>query len=224
MTLQQLEARFTALGSNYKTKDVDALNRQLIKQKADVAFLRPLILERQQYYRTYFQVSLAYLPTIEEKLAFIEDHFDLLGDWWHTDMLPQFLGNRLSFDYALEKAGRYVQSELPYVRRWGYVMFIPRLVRDPENLEPLFSLLKDDSAYHVVMAQAWLISYLAMCDPDRTWQYLSTCCLHYDIAGKAIQKICDSHVILPEDKARFKALRSRWKRPDQEHQKNVDGL
>ncbi len=210
-SLAEFEVAFAALGDNFKAKDVDTFNRKLIRQKTDVSFLRPLISEDPQYFRTFFQVSLAYCPTAEAKLEFVEEHFDLLQDWWHTDILIPFLGKDLEFSYALEKARTYVASPLPYVRRWGYVLFIPRLVRDPAKIEPLFSLFKNDDVHHVIMAQAWLISYLAMCDPDRTLRFLRECDLNYQIAGRAIQKICDSYVVTPEDKARFKALRSLWK-------------
>ncbi len=207
MTLQEFEAAYASLGSNLKTKDINAFNRRLIREKVDVSFLAPLIPSHPEYYRTFFQVSLHDLKTPEEKMQFIEAHFDLMNDWWHTDMLIPFLGNRLDFDYALAKAREYVKSPLPYVRRWGYVLFIPRLVRDPSRIGPLFDLFKNDDVYHVVMAQAWLISYLAMCDPDRTWIYLRDCALGYHIVGKAIQKICDSYAVSDETKARFKALR-----------------
>ncbi len=207
MTFAQLENAYAALGEDPKTRAVDALNKTLIRQKTDVSFLRPLIPEKGQYFRTYFQVSLAQRATIQEKMAFIEDNFDLLGDWWHTDCLTPFLGDSLPFDLALEKARQYVKSPLPYVRRWGYVLFIPRLVRDPERIGPLFDLFQNEQVYHVVMAQAWLISCLAMCDPDRTLAYLETCDLGYNIVGRAIQKICDSFVVSDADKARFRALR-----------------
>ncbi len=206
LTLREFESAFAALGPDPKTKAVDTLNRKLIKDKADVSFLRALIPEKQQYYRSYFQISMAYLSTPAEKMQFVEDHFDLFHDWWHTDILIPFLG-KPEFNYALQKARTYIASPLPYVRRWGYVLFIPRLVRDPAQIEPLFSLFQNDDAYHVVMAQAWLISYLAMCDPNRTWQYLKDCDLDYSIVGKAIQKICDSFQISPLDKERFKAMR-----------------
>ncbi len=206
MTVQEFEKAYASLGENPKTKAIDAFGRKLIREKADVSFLRPLV-EQGRYYRTYYQVSLAYLPAIEEKLAFIEENAHLMNDWWHTDCLPVFLGNSLGFDLALEKARQYVKSPLPYLRRWGYVLFIPRLVRDPARIGPIFALFQKEEVYHVVMAQAWLLSYLAMCDPDRTFRYLRDCGLGYNIAGRAIQKICDSHQISQADKERFKSLR-----------------
>ncbi len=117
----------------------------------------------------------------------------------------------MNFDYAFNKAKEYVKSELPYVRRLGYVIFIPRLVRDKNNVDKLISLLKNDEEYHVIMGEAWLISFLAMCDIDKTYNYLKKCDLKYNIVGKAIQKICDSYVISDEDKQRFKDLRNERK-------------
>ena len=58
MDLMQLEHEFEALGKNKVTKDVDRLNKRLIKEKVDVYFLKDIVLEKQRYHRTYFQVSL----------------------------------------------------------------------------------------------------------------------------------------------------------------------
>ncbi len=207
MTFAEFEKEYKALGTNLKTKDIDAFNKRFIKGNIDVSFLEPVIKEHEEYYRTYFQVSILQRKTKEEKMQFIEENSRLLHDWWHVDMIISFLGDSLDFDYALEKAKEYIESPLPYVRRLGYVLFIPRLVRDPEKIEPLFSLFKNDEEYHVIMGEAWLISYLAMCAPERTHEFLKSCDLKYNIVGKAIQKICDSYVVSKEDKEKFKELR-----------------
>lgn len=208
MNTFEFEKEFRAfLGTSYKTKDVDRFNKRFVKERIDVSFLRPILPEHKEYYRTYFQVTIMQLPTAEEKMKFVEDNFDLLHDWWHVDGIVSFLGDSLDFDYALNKAKEYVKSDLPYVRRLGYVLFIPRLVRDASRIGPLFDLFKNDEEYHVVMGEAWLLSYLAMCDAGRTYQYLAACDLKYNIVGKAIQKICDSYVVSDADKERFKGLR-----------------
>lgn len=207
MDLAEFEAAYNALGADLKTRDIDAFNRRLIRERTDVSFLRETVREQGKYFRTYFQVSMHYLPSAQEKMTFVEENFDLLQDWWHTDCLIPFLGKDLEFPYALEKAKQYINSPLPYVRRWGYVLFIPRLVRSPAQIEPVFALFQNSDVHHVVMAQSWLLSCLAMCDPDRTLAYLKECDLEYNIVGRAIQKVCDSYVISREDKERFKALR-----------------
>lgn len=211
MNLSDFEAEFANLGNEYKTKDLDRFNRELIRKRADVSFLGEWVLSRQEYHRTFFQVSLAYEQGIEAKFAFIETHFDKLQDWWHVDQLSQFVDKELTFDFAYEKAKGYVQSELPFVRRWGYVLFMPTLVKESGAAEKLFPLFKDDDEYYVQMAEAWLISYLGMYEPEKTYAYLEGCPLKYNIAGKAIQKICDSFRVSNEWKSKFKELRKKYK-------------
>lgn len=104
MNYAEFELEFSKLGSNYKTKDLDRWNRSLIKRGEDVSFLKDYVLSEQKYYRTYFQVSLAQRKTVEEKLAFIEENFDKLQDWWHVDQLSQFVDKYLTFELAYEKA------------------------------------------------------------------------------------------------------------------------
>lgn len=211
MNLAEFEAEFQQLGENYKTKDVDRFNRALIKRKVDVSFLRDIVLEKQKYHRTYFQVSLGQLKGIEAKFAFIEDNFDKLQDWWHVDQLSQFVDKELTFEFGYEKAKEYVQNDLAFARRWGYVLFMPTLVKDSRAVEKIIPLFKDDDEYYVQMAEAWLISYLAIYWPEETIAYLKTCPMHYNIVGKGIQKTCDSFRVSDEWKERFKEVRKLYK-------------
>ncbi len=211
MNLWEFEQEFSSLGSNYKTNDVDRFNRGLIKRKEDVSFLRDIVLEKQQYHRTFFQVSLAKRVSMEEKLQFIEENFDKLKDWWHVDQLSQFVDKFLDFDYVYKKAKEYIKSDMTFARRWGYVIFMPSLVKNPDMADKLFLLFKDDDEYYVQMAEAWLISYLAIYAPEKTLAYLEGCPLKYNIAGKAIQKICDSYRVSDEWKMRFKEVRGKYK-------------
>ncbi len=211
MTLERLNAELASLGENYKTADLDRLNKRLIKQKADVAFLGELLPKEGRYHRTYFQVSLGQLPSIKEKLEFIEKNFDKLNDWWHVDQLSQFVDKELTLDIALKKATEYIKHENPFARRWGFVMFMPSLVKEERAFESIVPLFYDDSEYYVAMAQAWLISYLAVYFPDKTLEYLKSKPLEYNIVGKAIQKTCDSFRVDDATKERFKAVRSLYK-------------
>ncbi len=210
MNYLEFKQRFKELPPNYKTKDVDSFNKKLIKEKIDVSFLKDYILNHQEYHRTYFQVSLSYLKNYEEKYKFIEDNYFLLNDWWHVDQLTQFIQN-VDLKYAYRKAKKYIKSSHPFLRRWGYVQFIPTLVKKEDTFDLIVNLLKDDDEYYVVMAEAWLISFLAMYHFDKTLEYLKNTTLKYNIVGRAIQKICDSHVISEENKNIFKEIRKRYK-------------
>ena len=210
MTFEKLEELFKQLGPNYKTKDVDRLNKKLIKEKTDVSFLKDICLEHQEYHRTYFQVSLGTLKTIEEQCKFIEDNFLQLNDWWHVDQLTQFL-HKMDLDFAYSKAKEYVKHPHPFARRWGYVLFMPTLVKEEKSFEMIVSLLKDDSEYYVVMAEAWLISYLAIYHPEQTYKFFEETTLDYSIIGRAIQKTCDSFRVSKEYKDKVKLIRNRYK-------------
>lgn len=211
MTLQEFEIAYKKACGGKKTKAVDTFNKKLIKEGVDVSFLKDMILDRQEYHRTYFQVSMGLLKTVEEKLEFIEQNFDKLWDWWHVDQLSQFVDKYLEFDYVYAKAKEYINNPHPFARRWGYVIFMPSLVKDSTKAADIFRLFKDDDEYYVQMAEAWLISYLGIYAPEETLEYLKTCPLKYNIAGKGIQKICDSFRVNDEWKEKFKEIRKLYK-------------
>ena len=211
MNLHEFEKEFSKLGKDYKTKDVDRFNRDLIKRSVNVSFLKDYVLDKQEYHRTYFQVSMGQIKGIEGKLKFIEDNFDKLNDWWHVDQLSQFVDKQLTFDIAYEKAKEYVNSDMAFARRWGYVIFMPTLVKDETKAEDIIKLFKDDDEYYVQMAEAWLISYLGIYAPEKAFEYIKSCPLKYNIIGKGIQKICDSFRVSDEWKEKFKSLRKLYK-------------
>jgi hypothetical protein len=196
---------------NIKTKDIDTYNRALIRKGADVSALKAHAIADPLVHRTYFQVSMGQLGTVEEQLDFIEENEDLLADWWHVDQLPQFLKKPLPFDLAFEKAKRYVCSEKPFTRRWGYVIFFTGLAKDENNVSPILSLMKNDDEYYVQMAEAWLLCELAVFHGDLVLEFMRASKLKYNILGKAIQKIQDSYRISEADKQAFRALRAQLK-------------
>lgn len=207
LTLEQVQRDLDALPEKYKTADVDGVIRRYVREGADVSELRPHILTRQQFHRIYFYVSLKQLKDAEQRMAFIHRNL-LFCDWWHTDQLIDFVAD-LDFDTALSFAAGYVRSEDPFIRRWGYVLFISRMGRG--HAEALLPLMKNDDHYYVQMAQAWLIAELAVDEPDAVHQWMAQNGLKYNVNGKAIQKICDSFRIAKEWKERFKALRPQLK-------------
>lgn len=197
---------------NCKTADVDKYNKKLIKEKCDVSDLKEYVLIDQSVHRTYFQVSLGLLESIEEQFAFIEQNEDLLQDWWHVDQLTQFVKKPIDFEFAFAKAKQYILSLKPFVRRWGYVLFLTGLQKEPANTSSILSLMKDDDEYYVQMAEAWLICDLAVFNVDCVYEFVENSKMQYNILGKAIQKICDSYRITDEYKGKFKKLREKIKK------------
>lgn len=202
LTIEQVQQDLNNLGT-YKTADVDRLIRGYVRQKADASALREHILSQQQFHRIYYYVSLQQIKSVEARMDFIHENL-LFNDWWHTDQLISYVAD-LDFDTALNYARGYIRSEDPFIRRWGYVLFISRLGRG--HAGALLMLMHNDDHYYVQMAEAWLITELAVTEPETVHQWLADCGLHYNICGKAIQKICDSFRISPQWKERFKVLR-----------------
>lgn len=210
LTKQQIALDLKSLGENYKTADVDRLIRNYVKEKADVSFLRADILSEQQYHRIYYYVSLKQIKDVRERMEFIDRNL-LFSDWWHTDQLIKYV-DALPFEVAFDCAQRYVADTDPFIRRWGYVLFISKLCRNKENLGKILSLFKNDGEYYVIMAQAWLIAELAIFFPEEILDWFKTRNrLSYSINSKAIQKISDSYRVSAEDKEKFKALRAELK-------------
>ena len=203
MTKEQVQNDLDALPEHYKTGDLDRLIGRYVKAKADVSALRPYILTEQQFHRIYFYVSLEQLKAVEERMAFIHNNL-LFSDWWHTDQLIGYVSD-LDFDVALQYAAGYVHSEDPFIRRWGYVLFISKLCRG--HAAQLLPLTHDDEHYTVQMAQAWLVAELAVFEPEAVYRWFAGNDLKYNINGKAIQKICDSFRICDEWKEKYKQLR-----------------
>lgn len=203
MTKEQVQNDLDALPEHYKTGDLDRLIGRYVKAKADVSALRPYILTEQQFHRIYFYVSLEQLKTVEERMAFIHNNL-LFSDWWHTDQLIGYVSD-LDFDVALQYAAGYVHSEDPFIRRWGYVLFISKLCRG--HAAQLLPLTHDDEHYTVQMAQAWLVAELAAFEPEAVYRWFAENDLKYNINGKAIQKICDSFRICDDWKEKYKQLR-----------------
>ena len=71
MNFKEIEYEFSILPNNYKTKDVDRLNKRLIKEKKDVSILKDYVLSNDKYHRTYFQVSLGLIKDYKDKMKFI---------------------------------------------------------------------------------------------------------------------------------------------------------
>lgn len=203
LTKEQVQKDLDALPEHYKTGDVDRLIRHYVKQKANVSALRPYILTEQQFHRIYYYVTLDQIKSADQRMAFIHENL-LFSDWWHTDQIISYVAD-LDFDVALGCAKEYIRSEDPFIRRWGYVLFISRLCKG--HADQLLPLMHDDEHYYVQMAQAWLIAELAVHEPEEVFEWFQRNDLKYNINGKAIQKICDSFRITDDWKAEFKKLR-----------------
>lgn len=205
LTKADVRRELDALPAGYKTADLDRLIVKLVREKADVSALREHVLAEQDLHRIYYYVNLKQIRDVQSRMAFIHENL-MFSDWWHTDQLISFVAD-LPFDQALSYAKGYLWDADPFIRRWGYVLFISRLGRG--HAAELLPLMKNDGEYYVQMAEAWLIAELAVCEPDQVHAWMADNDLRYNMNGKAIQKICDSYRISDAWKESFKQLRPR---------------
>ena len=210
MIYEQTMSRLKRFKKIY-TKDIDQIANEYTKDEVDVSELFSHISENGALHRIYFVVSLNQIKDYEKQIEFIEKHFASLGDWWHVDILNQLLVKPVSFAYVYQKAKQYVAANLLFVRRWGYVIFLNGMQKDPQNTKQILQLMHNDDEYYVQMAEAWLIADLAIYNPEVVLAYLNSKKLDYRIIGKAIQKICDSYRISDEVKAQAKNCRKLYK-------------
>ena len=203
LTKEMVQQDLDLLPKNYKTADVDKLIRNYVKQHAQVQQLRPFILSHQQFHRIYYYVALKQMTDVKQRMEFIHENL-LFSDWWHTDQIISYVAD-LDFDTALSYAKEYVLSQDPFIRRWGYVLFVSRLCKG--HAEDILPLLKDDDEYYVQMAESWLVAELAVHEPEAVYAWFWSNELKYNINGKAIQKISDSFRITDQWKEEFKKLR-----------------
>lgn len=203
LTKEQVLADVDALPENFKTKDLDAIIKRYVKEKADVSALRDYVLAEWRFHRIYFYVSLDQMKDVHEQMNFIDKNL-LFEDWWHTDELIKYAA-KMDFDEAYEYAKRYVEDDDPFVKRWGYVMFIGKQCEGHANI--LLPMMQNQDHYYVQMGEAWLIAELAVYEPDAVYDWFQENDLLYNINGKAIQKICDSYRISDEWKDKYKSLR-----------------
>ncbi|MDY0345103.1 MAG: DNA alkylation repair protein [Bacilli bacterium] len=195
-----------------RTKDIDLIAKDYLIDNADITDLYPHIRENSAIHRIYFVVSLKRINNYNQQLLFIERHFEYLQDWWHVDILTQLLLKDPGFEYVYRKAKEYVLSDMLFVRRWGYVIFLTGFQKEPEHTKAIIQLMHDDNEYYVQMAEAWLLADLAIYNPNEVFDYIKLKNLNYNIIGKAIQKICDSFRISEDYKKRVKELRALYKK------------
>lgn len=203
LTKELVQKDLDALPEHYRTGDVDGLIRRYVKARADASALRPYILSQQQFHRIYYYVTLGQIKNVDERMAFIHENL-LFSDWWHTDQIISYVAD-LDFATALGYARDYIHSGDPFIRRWGYVLFISKLCKD--HARELLPLMQDDEHYYVQMAEGWLITELAVHEPEAVYRWFRENDLKYNINGKAIQKICDSFRVSDDWKERYKQLR-----------------
>lgn len=199
--------------SNYpkiKVKYLDELAKIFIKENKNIDDLQEFLKDKDNHYlrRIYFQVNLMRRKTLKEKFEFIDNNLKLLQRWEDTDMILNYLSKKSCKSPIFFKARSYIKEKDEFSKRLGYVLLLNQVYKEKVFLNEIFKLFENDERYYVLMAQAWVISYLYMKFPSETYDFLKNSNLTYKIKSKAISKILDSYQIDNIEKEKVKKLRA----------------
>lgn len=202
-------AEFTKplLHSDYKVIGIYQPDlKRIVKEHAFDEDLRVEEFELGEYFEIdylYFAFSLKRLLTLEEQLSFLKKQIRLAKSWAITDSVPSFL-KKMDFAHFQSFFKSSYQSKFTFERRMAYVLGL-KFYKDERILKLLPSFGKAEE-YMVMMAEAWLLSCIAIRFEDEVYAYLSGCD-GLVLKRKAISKILDSRRFNEESKSRFKSLR-----------------
>ena len=151
----------------------------------------------------YFGLSLSRINDITGQLNFLLDKIKLAKSWAITDCVTTFL-KKFSFEQYFDFFLKTYKSKYTYERRMAYILGLKQY-KDPQILK-VIDHIQENEEYMVMMAEAWLLSVIALEYEDQVFNYLST--LSDDkLKRKTISKICESYRYSESSKNRFKSLR-----------------
>ncbi len=153
----------------------------------------------------YFGLGLSRLNNIDSQLSFLSNNLKYASSWAITDTLTTYLkkcdySRFANFFYA------HYRSNHVYTRRYAYVLGL-HFSSDQRILHILDDLVTNED-YMVTMAEAWLLSFIAIHYKDEVYKYLFECS-DKELVRKTISKIVDSYRFSDEEKNKFKSLREK---------------
>ena len=156
----------------------------------------------------YFGLSLSREKNINSQLKFLKEKIHLAKSWIITDCSSSFL-KKTSFDAFYDFFIDMYQRKNIYERRMAYVLALKQY--KDERIKEILPLIKTKEEYMVYMAEAWLLSVIALTYEDDVFDYLAKTD-DLVLMRKTISKICDSYRFDEKSKNRFKELRTKNKK------------
>lgn len=211
--------------SDRKTKD---FNKSIIFTKAEILGVKiPKLKEIEAHssldftdYKpgAYYEVDYLFLihhlkraKDLKEQINFLIQNGAILDNWSMTDSSIPYV-KKLSFEEELPFIDELLDQKNEFLIRSGYLLLLNYI--DFKNLSVIFDRIYPlfSSFYYGEMAQAWLLSKIAIDYPDSVYDFLKNGKLDFNLIQKTISKIRDSLLIPPKEKERFKALKAKLKK------------
>ena len=135
---------------------------------------------------------------------FLDKNIKIAKSWAVTDCVTSYL-KKYDFDLYYQFFIKNYDSKYTYKRRMAYVLGLK--LRSDKNILKTLPLIRLNEEYMVMMAEAWLLSVVAIDFEDGIFDYLSSIS-DIKLKRKTISKICDSFRYSDSSKNRFKGLRN----------------
>jgi hypothetical protein len=155
----------------------------------------------------FIEASMLRSKTFEEKMDSIKRELPFLNTWDLTDEIIRFLKKPLPAKQVKKYSLKFLKDKNPFVRRLGYTLWLKSDLSIKDTLEMIFPLFKSQEEDTVLMAQAWLISYMFIYSFSFTYDFILHSSLDYRLISKGLSKTTDSFRIKEEDKVKIRALR-----------------
>lgn len=154
----------------------------------------------------YFAIGLQQKKTLNEQVEFVFENKEHLLSWGITDSTYQHFKVGV-FENTLPTIKFFIGQKEEFLIRYGYLLLF-KFLKDTTIYDTIFSLFKNSDFFYVKMAEAWILSYLYIYDSKKTYDYLFSSDISFDIKNMAIRKILDSYRVNKEEKEKVKALRT----------------
>ncbi len=180
--------------------------REIIKSHKNDSELNPKDFELGKYLEVdfiYFGLSLSRLKSSEQQLDFLKKEIKKAKSWAITDCMMSFL-KKVSFEQFSDFFHSIYLSKHTYDRRMAYVLALKQY--KDKRIVDILPLIQPNEEYMVMMAEAWMLSTVAITFEDDVFN----CLVKLDdmtLKRKTISKICDSFRFSEESKNKFRKLR-----------------
>ena len=154
----------------------------------------------------YFAIGLQQKKTLKEQVDFVFENKEHLLSWGITDSTYQYFKVSV-FEKTLPTIKLFISQKEEFLIRYGYLLLF-KFLKDTTIYDTIFGLFKNSDFFYVKMVEAWILSYLYIYDSKKTYDYLFSSDISFDIKNMAIRKILDSYRVNKEEKEKVKALRT----------------
>ena len=160
--------------------------------------------ELDKYYEVnylYFYIYLKKNKNIDDQINFLIANRSHLENWAIVDGTSKLLVH-----FKLKDSKKFLKFNDEFIVRYPYICML-KFTKNLQNLNEIFSYLKNDDRYYVKMGEGWLLSYCFINHFNETYKYYENTTIDKSILLIGIQKAIDSFRVSEENKLKLKELR-----------------